>query len=921
MLTRAYILLIIFSSVLFFSSKATHNRAGEITYKRIAPFTKVVGGVTVQVYTYSITVIKYTDDSVLSGNTGGIADRCQDTIYFGDGERGIAPRVNNPMTICKCGFANNLAVGCGSLIINESGYVVKQNVYTIIHTYPGAGSYLIRTFDPNRNQGVHNIPNSVNLPFYIESQLIINTFTGANSSPLFSFPPIDRACLGVCFEHNPGAYDPDGDSLSFEITTSRGEDGNTVLGYFYPETGGGYYGINATTGLLRWCTPQITDEYNIAFIVKEWRKNTSGVYQLIGYVLRDMQVIVKSCANLPPSIDVPNVCVEAGKTVTANLTVHDPNNGSIVTVQGGGGAFAVTPPIATFNPNSGVTYTSSGSSFAVFFSWNTTCDHIRNQPYQTDFKVEDNGNSGPVKLVSFNTFNIRVVPPTVKNVTATPVGSDMKISWTPSACNSTTNPLVGYKVYRKQDCGPFVASPCQTGVPDTSGFTLIAQTDATSSFTIDTNNDNGLVVGQDYSYIVVAFYKDGSQSFGSSPICARLKRDIPVILNVDVDSTSATGAVWIRWTRPLTTPGNFDTLTFPRPYKFNLKYRSGSTAAFTTIQTFTNNLLADLDTQYVHKDFNTEATDEEYLIEFLAGTVTIGSSQKASSVFLFTTPSDRRIDLKWSYTTPWKNYKYTVMRRDSTSTVFKLLGTTTLTTFSDTGNVVNGSTYCYYVVSEGQYSDPTLFKPLINASQISCTKPVDKTPPVTPTITIDADCPLGSVEVKWGDIKTIRGSDDVDKYILYYKPLVNGIYREVATVQEKEALLFKQDDPNSFSGCYSVKAVDIHGNEGTMSPDFCIDNCPEFELPNIFSPNKDGANDFFQAVKVRQIKEINLTVVDRWGNLVYSTKDPYFKWDGISVISKVQVSEGTFFYVCDVFEPRLKGIVKRTLKGTVQVVR
>jgi len=118
-----------------------------------------------------------------------------------------------------------------------------------------------------------------------------------------------------------------------------------------------------------------------------------------------------------------------------------------------------------------------------------------------------------------------------------------------------------------------------------------------------------------------------------------------------------------------------------------------------------------------------------------------------------------------------------------------------------------------------------------------------------------------------------------------------------------------------------LKSQRYHENEGSMSQDFCIDNCPVFELPNIFTPNNDSVNDFYKAIKVRQIKEISLSIVDRWGNLVYTTKDPYFHWNGVSSVSKVPVSEGTFFYVCDVFEPRLKGIVKRTLKGYVEVSR
>lgn len=909
---RIFKLLFLFCLFSFYA-KATHNRAGEITYKRIEPFTKVQGGITVQVYTYSITVIKYTDDGP------GIADRCVDTIYFGDGQRGIAPRQNGFASGCQCGFINGLAVTCGSIIINETGYRVKVNVYSIVHTYPGPGTYLIRTFDPNRNQGVHNIPNSVNIPFYIESMLIINAFTGANSSPLFAFPPVDRACLGICFEHNPGAYDPDGDSLSYQITTSRGVDGQTVPLYFYPETGsGGTFGIDAVTGLVRWCTPQLAAEYNIAFIVKEWRKNTSGNYQLIGYVLRDMQVIVKNCdINHPPSIDVPNLCVEAGKSITASLTVRDPDNGNIITVSAGGGAFSVPNSPASFNPSSGTTYTPA-SSFNVYFTWNTNCEHIRSQPYESTFKVEDNQ---PVKLVSFNTMSIKVIPPSVKNVTAVPAGTTMKISWTPSTCSPTSNPLTGYKIYRKPDCKPFVFDPCTGGVPSTSGFTLIGQKAPAESFIIDDNNGDGLVVGQEYSYIVVATYKDGTQSVGGTQVCAHLKRDVPVLLNVDVDSTSSTGIIWLRWGRPLMDPVNFDTSTIHGPYQFVLKQRTSSAAAFATLQTFTANSVLALDTQYTHKNVNTEVESQEYSIDFYAGDLLIGSSQKASSIFLKTIPSDRKVTLQWSSKTPWKNYNYIVMRQDSTSPNFVQVATTTLTTYSDTNRVINGSTYCYYITGYGQYSDTSIYRPLVNKSQRSCAKPVDMTPPATPTINMDADCPLARLTVRWTDIGSIPGSDDVYKYILYYKPTVSGTYAQISSALKNEPLEFTQDDTTSFAGCYAVKSIDIHGNESPLSPDFCIENCPIFELPNIFTPNGDGINDVYKAIRWRRIKEINLNIVDRWGNLVYTTKDPDFKWDGISIISKVKVSEGTFFYICDVYEPRLKGIVKRTLKGYVEVAR
>ena len=99
---------------------------------------------------------------------------------------------------------------------------VKKNVYSCTHTYSGPGLFKIYMFDRNRNSGVINVPNSVNQPFYLETLLSINAFLGPNSSPVLTRDPIDEACLGQCFFHNPGAVDTDGDSLSYDLVMSKG---------------------------------------------------------------------------------------------------------------------------------------------------------------------------------------------------------------------------------------------------------------------------------------------------------------------------------------------------------------------------------------------------------------------------------------------------------------------------------------------------------------------------------------------------------------------------------------------------------------------------------------------------------------------------------------------------------------------------
>ncbi|MBK6832743.1 MAG: hypothetical protein IPG89_00095 [Bacteroidetes bacterium] len=143
MFKNRYVLFTILCLGFFLSSKATHNRAGEITYKWLFG------------YTYEIKVTTYTNI-----NGTNLADRCEDTVYFGDGTRAVVLRSNGTTsTLCSGGAKDGVPLNSN----------IKLNEYVTTHTYPGPGNYLISMEDPNRNAGVINLPNSVNQVFYIES--------------------------------------------------------------------------------------------------------------------------------------------------------------------------------------------------------------------------------------------------------------------------------------------------------------------------------------------------------------------------------------------------------------------------------------------------------------------------------------------------------------------------------------------------------------------------------------------------------------------------------------------------------------------------------------------------------------------------------------------------------------------------------
>lgn len=869
-------LLILFLFSFFFSENifATHNRAGEITYRHISGTT------------YEATVTTYTRLPL-----GSIPDRTDITILWGDGDSTVAPRAN----------------GNGTLVDTD----IKMNIYIAQHSYKSNFTYTISVEDPNRNADIVNIPNSVEVSFYLQATLYINPLLGPNNSPTLSNPPIDNACTGNCFEHNPGAFDVDGDSLSYELTTPFAN-GAPIAGYTLPNVnGGGSLTLDVLTGDLSWCVPTKIGEYNVAILIHEWRKFGNKYYEM-GTTLRDMQITVAPCSNNPPVINpVKDTCVMAGSNLNFVVTATDPNNNTITLTATGGplqinpkATFTSTPTIGTVNGT---------------FSWTPNCNQIRQQPYQVTFKATDNGNPN---LVSFETMWITVIAPPITGLIATPGGGNIVLNWNPNNCNqSSGNTVTGYLIYRKNSCDPLIVSNCQTGVLSTSGYTLIGSTTGINSTTF--TDLSGLSLGTDYSYIVVTVFSDGSLSYASTNVCTRLVRDLPIITNVDVTSTnSTTGTIDVKWIKPLVSATDLDTIARPGPYEFRVLRATGFTSnSFTQVASFTSTFFGTLNTTtFADAGLNTVANPYKYKIEFYYnGGTLLGSTSDASSVYLTLTPNDNQMGLTWEEHVPWTNYQYVIYRQNLSTFVFDSIGVSTLQTYVDTG-LLNKVTYCYKVKSLGQYSDTSIQKPLINFSQEVCAAPMDKTAPCAPTLNISSDCDNFQNLFNWTNPNS-SCSDDVVTYKIYYAPTETDPLQLLTTITLSTDTHFVYENFASIAGCFAVTAIDTSENESSLSNIVCIDNCPVYELPNVFTPNNDGSNDLFGPFPYKYVKDIDIKIFDRWGVLMFETIDPDINWNGTSKQSNKPCPDGVYFYVCVVNEIKLSGIVPRELKGFIHLIR
>lgn len=851
-------LLTILILIIQVSAFATHERAGEITYRHLYGLT----------YEFTVTTYTYTPSP---------ADRDSLEVKWGDGIVQIIARVE------KINYPND----------------ISRNKYVANHTFPASGYYNVTMEDPNRNYGVINIPNSVNIPFFIETSLLISPFINGDNSPILLNPPLDNGCVGVPFYHNPGAYDPDGDSLSYKIVYCKGLSGDVIPGYSLPSYSVSL-SIDPYTGDFYWDSPIIQGEYNVAIVIEEYRQGIK-----IGSITRDMQISIGSCNNRPPLIEATNdTCIVAGTQLDLLIKATDVD-GDQITLTATGSALSTNPNPGWFNqPMVGIGAVQSN------FSWLTDCDNVRKYPYQISFKAKDNGS--PINLVSMKTLRITIVAPAPTLVLVDPIGNSMKIAWNISPCLNA----IGYKIYRHEGPSGWIHDYCETGVPQYTGFHLIGTTSSLTDTTFtDNNNGEGLFYGNDYCYVVIATFPDFAESYASNELCGSLKKDVPIITNVSVSETSNTvGKMELAWTKPT----EFNPVQFPGPYEYRL-YKTSSTATnYTQIASF-NNLN---DTTYTEINLNTVGNGWKYKLEFYnntpGNTLLMGSSNPAQSIFLSALASDNRVNLSWNVNVPWINDRYDIFRYNSTTLLWDSIGTTPDLTYSDLG-LPNGTEFCYYVRSTGRYTMTGITDPLINLSQRVCATPIDNIPPCLPILIGTTDCEKNYFTWHFNIDSCFN---DVVKYKIYYTTSENDALVLFDSINNPLTTSITYHGVNSIAGCFIVEAIDS-SNNFSRSNYVCIDidSCSLYQLPNIFTPNGDGINDVFHPFPYDFVEHINMNIFNRWGNIVFTTQDPDINWDSKDKNTHQYCADGVYYYICDVFEYRLGGIKKRTLYGSVSLYR
>ncbi len=123
------------------------------------------------------------------------------------------------------------------------------------------------------------------------------------------------------------------------------------------------------------------------------------------------------------------------------------------------------------------------------------------------------------------------------------------------------------------------------------------------------------------------------------------------------------------------------------------------------------------------------------------------------------------------------------------------------------------------------------------------------------------------------------------------------------------------------SGNYQVTVIDINGCLSRSNLRLIVDKNFQVFVPNSFSPNGDGSNDFF-TVYSRFVERVNsMSIYNRWGDLVFIAEDfpsnsPTEGWDGMH--NGKELNPAVFVYVVEL---TMVDGSKKVISGDVSLIK
>ncbi len=842
---------------------------------------------------------------------------------------------------------------------------IQEWVYQGMAIIPGpCNEWIFSVLVNARNNSITTVPTASSSNLFIYSTLNNLDTTTCNNSPTFSNKPIPFACVGQQFCFNHGASDVDGDSLSYELITPR--DGyllSDTLTYSPPYSGNQPVlsnppmSFNPSTG--DFCmSPTQPDITVMAVLVKEYR---NGI--LIGSVERDIQITVLACNNNIPSASGINGTPIFNTSTCINDTICfwvrsvDPNISDTTFLTWDGSI-----PNATFT-------TTNGQRDSALFCWVPTLSDYRSSPYCFTVTVQDN--NCPYVGIQVYSYCITVKNVTADaglDITI-PCGLDTTLFgygiggdgnynyvWDPGNINQQQLNGVGAGVYiltvTSNGCSNTdTINVIQGQDTPTSNFSFLSNCDGVTQFTDMSTITGNIINGWYWNF------GDGSSDTIQNPLHTYVNGNYSVSLEVSTPTgcqSIITNQIQIVKDIP---SSNFSTT--------NVCY--GDTTIFTSNPNLEyswdfgdGSYSLDQNPKHIYN------LDGTYQVKLITTNIGGCSDTTIKSIDVFEQPiptftsnnscegnpirfngqSSTAIN-SWYWNFGDGVYTYAVSPTHTYDSVGTYYPTLTVSSTNGCSNSITNSVIIYekpivdFSSTNNCFGYPTL---LINNSSTTIgtitqyqwdfgdgSGSNDENPThvylsgglknISLSVTTDSGCVSNKIKnnslevynlpdpLYWNDSHVasdlnlfVTFTPKSSKYNSYSWDFGDGEYS--TDVKPKH-------EYNSV-GTYETKliVVDTNGCVDSSESEIKIFSTSTLYVPNSFSPNNDGINDFFK-ISTTNIDKLYVQIFDRWGLKIYEWKGVDGYWDGKVNGNKVQSDT----YICKIIAVDSVGKSEQLIKS------
>ena len=214
----------------------------------------------------------------------------------------------------------------------------------------------------------------------------------------------------------------------------------------------------------------------------------------------------------------------------------------------------------------------------------------------------------------------------------------------------------------------------------------------------------------------------------------------------------------------------------------------------------------------------------------------------------------------------------------------------TKTTYLDKGNQTDANIYEYYISLFECYGESATSN-IQHSLRLS-----GKVDSLTDVVSLNWNPYLG-----W--------KDGVSNYEIWRK--LDGAlrYTWVASIYGTENQFISPIGADGFIHQYVIRAKERNGSGESWSNSIQLELQHPVYIPNVFTPNGDVYNQYFEILKIQLYKDSDFAVFSRWGSKVYSAHGYTNNWDGEDLDS------GVYFYMLDLKRGN------KIMKGSLSILR